>query len=58
MILRLQERAGRATEYTVGSSVFGWAHRGTINPWEIKTLSVTGGKGKRREVKEVNLLER
>jgi alpha-mannosidase len=58
IILRLQERAGKATEYTVESSVLGLAHKGSINPWEIKTLSVMGGKGRRQEVKEVNLLER
>ncbi|HEX8774153.1 MAG TPA: glycoside hydrolase family 38 C-terminal domain-containing protein [Pyrinomonadaceae bacterium] len=58
IVLRLQERAGRATEYTVESPVLGLAHRGSIKPWEIKTLAVTGGKGKRQEVKEVNLLER
>jgi alpha-mannosidase len=58
LILRLQERAGKATEYTVESNALGLAHKGSISPWEIKTLSVTGGKGKRQEVKEVNLLER
>ncbi|HEX8141154.1 MAG TPA: glycoside hydrolase family 38 C-terminal domain-containing protein [Pyrinomonadaceae bacterium] len=58
VIVRLQERAGKATEYTLESSLLGLAHKGRLSPWEIRTLSVTGGKGRRQEVREVNLLER
>jgi alpha-mannosidase len=57
-IIRVQERAGRATEFTLESSVLGLSHKGQLQPWEIKTLLVTGGKGRRQEVREVNLLER
>jgi alpha-mannosidase len=57
-IIRVQERAGRATEFTLESSLLGLNHKGQLQPWEIKTLLVAGGKGRRQEVREVNLLER
>ncbi|HWT02477.1 MAG TPA: glycoside hydrolase family 38 C-terminal domain-containing protein [Pyrinomonadaceae bacterium] len=58
VIVRLQEHAGRATEFTLESEVLGLSHRAQIKPWAIMTLSVTGGKGSRPDVKEVSLLER
>jgi alpha-mannosidase len=57
-IVRVQERAGRATEFTLESAALNVSHRARINPWEIKTLLLTGGRGGRAQVREVNLLER
>ncbi|HEY0376678.1 MAG TPA: glycoside hydrolase family 38 C-terminal domain-containing protein [Pyrinomonadaceae bacterium] len=58
VVVRLQEHAGRATEFTLESEVLGLNHKAQIKPWAIVTLSVTGGKGSRPDVKEVSLLER
>jgi alpha-mannosidase len=58
IIIRLQEHAGKLTEFTLESSVLGLNYKGQISPWAISTLLITGGKGKRPDVKEVNLLER
>jgi alpha-mannosidase len=58
VLLRVQERAGRPTEFTFESQPLGLSHRARLGPWEIKTLLVTGGKGRPPEVKEVSLLER
>ncbi len=57
-IVRVQERAGRATEFTLESATLGTSHRAQINPWEIKTFLLTGARGARAQVREVNLLER
>lgn len=57
IIVRLQERAGKASSYSVESSMLALDHKAQIKPWEIKTLLLSGGKGKRAEVREVNLLE-
>jgi hypothetical protein len=58
IIVRMQERAGVATDFALESALLGVNYRAQIKPWEIKTLSLTGGKGKRVEIREVNLLER
>ncbi|MFL6211274.1 MAG: alpha-mannosidase [Pyrinomonadaceae bacterium] len=58
VIVRVQERAGKATEFSVESAVLGLNHKARINPWEIKTLLVEGASDKRVSVREVNLLER
>jgi alpha-mannosidase len=58
IIVRLQERAGKATEFTLGSTALGLNHRAQIKPWEIKTLLLMGAREKPLEVREVNLLER
>jgi alpha-mannosidase len=57
VVVRLQERAGRATEFTFECAALGVNHRAQIKPWEIKTLLVEGGAGKRAQVREVSLLE-
>ncbi|HEX9919256.1 MAG TPA: hypothetical protein VGA87_08820, partial [Pyrinomonadaceae bacterium] len=57
-IVRVQERAGKATELTLESAPLGVNHRARINPWEIKTLLLTGERGGRAQVREVSLLER
>lgn len=57
-VVRVQERAGRATEFTLESAALGVNHRAQIRPWEIKTLLIEGGvSGRRAQVREVNLLE-
>jgi alpha-mannosidase len=58
LIVRVQERAGRATEFSLESAPLALSHRARINPWEIKTLLVETAAGKRASVREVNLLER
>ncbi|HEV7905123.1 MAG TPA: glycoside hydrolase family 38 C-terminal domain-containing protein [Pyrinomonadaceae bacterium] len=57
-IVRVQERAGRATEFTLESAPLGVTHRARIGAWEIKTLFITGERGGKSQVREVNLLER
>jgi alpha-mannosidase len=58
-VVRVQERAGAATEFTLESAALGVSHRARINPWEIKTLLLAAGaRGGRAEVREVSLLER
>jgi alpha-mannosidase len=57
-IVRVQERAGRATEFTLECAALGVNHRARINAWEIKTLLLSGKPGGKAQVREVNLLER
>ncbi|HEX8290252.1 MAG TPA: glycoside hydrolase family 38 C-terminal domain-containing protein, partial [Pyrinomonadaceae bacterium] len=57
-VVRVQERAGRASEFALESAALGVSHRAQIRPWEIKTLLIEGGtSGRRAQVREVNLLE-
>jgi alpha-mannosidase len=58
IILRLQEHAGRATEFAFECASLGVNYRALIGAWEIKTLLLTGGKGSRAQVREVSQLER
>ena len=57
MLVRVQERAGRATEFSFDCAALGVVHRARLKPWEIKTLLIEGGAGKRARVREVSLLE-
>ncbi|HJQ31300.1 MAG TPA: glycoside hydrolase family 38 C-terminal domain-containing protein [Pyrinomonadaceae bacterium] len=57
VVVRLQERSGRATEFAFECAALGVQHRAQIKPWEIKTLLVEGGAGRRAQVREVSLLE-
>jgi alpha-mannosidase len=58
VVVRVQERAGRATEFTLECGALGVNHRAQIKPWEMKTLLIEGGvSGRRAQVREVNLLE-
>ncbi|HEX8424614.1 MAG TPA: hypothetical protein VF634_14495, partial [Pyrinomonadaceae bacterium] len=57
-IVRFQERAGRATEFTLECASLGVNHRAKIGAWEIKTLLLTGTAMGKVQVREVNLLER
>jgi alpha-mannosidase len=56
-VVRVQERAGKATECAVESRPLGLSHRARLAPWEIKTLLVTPAPGRAAQVREVNLLE-
>jgi len=58
IVIRMQERAGRDTEFTLESSMLRLKHTAQIKPWEIRTLFLEGGRGKPVQVREVNLLER
>jgi alpha-mannosidase len=58
VIVRVQEHAGRVTEFTLESPALGLSHSAQLKPWEIRTFLVKGGSGKRSEAREVNLLER
>ncbi|HEX8150163.1 MAG TPA: glycoside hydrolase family 38 C-terminal domain-containing protein [Pyrinomonadaceae bacterium] len=58
VVVRVQERAGRATDFTLESAALGVNHRAQIKPWEVKTLLIEGGaSGRRAQVREVSLLE-
>jgi alpha-mannosidase len=58
VVVRVQERAGKATDFTLESAALGVNHRAQIKPWEIRTLLIEGGvSGRRAQVREVNLLE-
>jgi len=52
-VVRLQERAGRATEFAFECAALGVSHRAQIRPWEIKTLLIERGA----RVREVSMLE-
>jgi len=56
-IIRIQERAGRATKATLKSAVLGLDQTTDLAPWELKTLSVKLSKGRAAVVREVSLLE-
>lgn len=58
VVIRLQERAGRATDFAFECAPLGASHRARVGAWEIKTLLVTGGKGISAQVREVSQLER
>ena len=58
VVVRVQEQAGRATEFTLAAPALGVNHRAQIGPWEIKTLLISTVRGARAQVKEVSLLER
>ncbi|HEX8355370.1 MAG TPA: glycoside hydrolase family 38 C-terminal domain-containing protein [Pyrinomonadaceae bacterium] len=57
-VVRVQERAGRATELRVESAALGLSHRAQLRPWEVKTLLVEAQPGGPARVREVSLLER
>jgi alpha-mannosidase len=57
-VVRVQERAGRATELLVESAAMNLSHRAQLKPWEIKTLLIEAQRGGRARVREVSLLER
>ena len=56
-ILRLQERAGVATEVKVRSSVLKMNATVSIRPWELKTLAIHAAGHGMPEMREVSLLE-
>jgi alpha-mannosidase len=56
-IIRIQERAGRAVQASLKSTVFGLDHTVDLDAWELKTLLVKSSKGQRAEIREVSLLE-
>ncbi|HVH69568.1 MAG TPA: glycosyl hydrolase-related protein, partial [Candidatus Dormibacteraeota bacterium] len=58
MIIRTQERSGKATEAVIDIPLLSVNHKVRLQPWEIKTLLIAGAKGERPSVKEVDLLER
>ena len=56
-IIRIQERAGKATQASLKSSALGLDHTVDLNPWQLKTLLVKAAKGHRAQLQEVSLLE-
>jgi alpha-mannosidase len=58
LVVRVQERAGRAGEFRVQSAALNLDHRARLRPWEVKTLLVEPARGGRPAVREVSLLER
>jgi alpha-mannosidase len=57
IVVRFQERSGKATEFAFECAALGVNHRAQIKPWEIKTLLIEGVAGKRAQVREVSMLE-
>ncbi|MGB6690443.1 MAG: glycoside hydrolase family 38 C-terminal domain-containing protein [Terracidiphilus sp.] len=58
IVIRIQERAGVATQATLKSSRFGMDRTVALAPFELKTLIVKqGAAGAHAEVREVSLLE-
>ncbi len=57
-ILRLQERAGKATQAKINSGPLALDHTIELAPWELKTLLITPVAKDRSQVREVSLLER
>lgn len=57
VIIRLQERAGRATKASLKSASLGLNHTIDLGPWQLKTLLVRQSRAGRAEVREVSLLE-
>ncbi len=57
IIVRLQERAGVATEAHLSSEPLRLSHTAAFKPWQIKTLLVTPAPDGRAKVIEVNALE-
>jgi alpha-mannosidase len=58
IVIRMQERAGQATEARVISELLEIRHAVKLKPWEIKTLLVTPNQGTLTQVAEVSGLER
>jgi alpha-mannosidase len=56
-IIRLQERAGNATNALVKSSMLGINQAIPLQPWQLKTLFVRRSANGTGEVHEVSLLE-
>jgi alpha-mannosidase len=56
-IIRIQERAGRATKATLKSAALSLDQTTDLAPWELKTLSVKSSKGQAAVIREVSLLE-
>jgi alpha-mannosidase len=57
IIIRLQERSGKATEAAIKSEPLGINQTVQLAPWELKTLLITPAKGVPSQVREVSLLE-
>jgi alpha-mannosidase len=57
-IIRMQERSGKVTEVTLEIPDLVMNRKVSLQPWEIKTLLITRGKGKIVDLNELNLLER
>jgi alpha-mannosidase len=56
-IIRMQERAGKATRATLKSAALGLDHSVNLAPWELKTVRVLRVPGGRAKVREVSALE-
>ena len=56
-IIRIQERAGKATRATIKSAVLALDETVALTPWELKTLKVERVPGSSSNVREVSLLE-
>lgn len=56
-VIRIQERAGQATQALIRSACLGLDQTLNLAPWELKTLLVSRTPGNKTEVKEVSLME-
>jgi alpha-mannosidase len=57
VIVRVQERSGRATQATFKSTLLGLDHVIDLGPWDLKTLLLKRAEGRPTELREVSLLE-
>ena len=57
-IIRVQERAGSASQATLKSKILGLDHTVPLAAWELKTLKIKAVQGGRAVISEVSLLER
>jgi alpha-mannosidase len=57
VIVRLQERAGKATDATIKSPLWQVNQSVSLKPWELKTVLIEQGTDKKASVKQVSLLE-
>ena len=57
-IIRIQERAGSASQATLKSKILGLDHTVPLAAWELKTLKIKAVQGGGADISEVSLLER
>ena len=57
MIVRLQERSGKACQAKLKSTILNLERSVDLSPWELKTLLIKHAKGAATEAREVSLLE-
>jgi alpha-mannosidase len=57
VLIRLQERSGRASSATIKSTLLGLDHTIELAPWQLKTLLIHPVPGSHPRLREVSILE-